>query len=143
MRIPAWIPSGLARRLEGRDTILRSLDNSIWLFADQIVRMAAGLLVGVWLARYLGPEQYGWLSYAAALVGTVGVVTSLGLNAVVVRELVRHPDSAPALLGAAFLLRAAGGAAGFLVCLAIAWLQPAITAPTRPLVVIAALGLVF
>lgn len=137
------MPFGLARRLEGRDTILRSLDNSLWLFADQIVRMAAGLLVGVWLARYLGPEQYGWLSYAAALVGTVGVVTSLGLNAVVVRELVRTPDAAPALLGAAFFLRAAGGAVGFLVCVATAWLQPAITAPTRPLVIIAALGLVF
>jgi O-antigen/teichoic acid export membrane protein len=143
MKASDWLPPFLARRLAGRDTLQRSLDNASWLFVDQIVRLAAGLLVGVWIARYLGPEQYGWLSYALAVTGTVGALTSLGLNAVVVRELAREPASAGAWLGTAFFLKSIGGTAGFLLCVGVAWLQPAAMEATRPLIVIVALGLLF
>lgn len=143
MKVSAWLPPFLARRLAGRDTLQRSIDNVSWLFADQLVRMAAGLLVGVWVARYLGPEQYGWLSYAVAVVGTVGALTSLGLNAVVVRELVRTPAATDTWLGVAFFLKSVGAGLGFLLCVGVAWLQPMPGAPTRPLVIIVALGMLF
>jgi len=137
------LPGFLARRLVGRDTVQRSLDNAFWLLADQVVRMGAGLLVGVWLARYLGPEKYGWLSYATAVVGTVTSFTTLGVNAVVVRELAKTPADTDRWMGAAFFLKAAGAAAGFLICVGVAWLQPAPSASTRPLIVIVALGMLF
>ena len=143
MKVGAWLPPFLARRLAGRDTLQRSIDNASWLFVDQLVRMAAGLLVGVWVARYLGPEQYGWLSYATAVVGTVAAFTSLGLNAVVVRELVRAPGATAPWLGAAFFLKSLGAGIGFLACVAVAWLQPMPAAPTRPLVIIVGLGMLF
>ena len=143
MKVSAWLPPFLVRRLVGRDTMQRSIDNVSWLFMDQLVRMAAGLLVGVWVARYLGPEQFGWLSYATAVVGTVGAFTSLGLNAVVVRELVRTPSATARWLGAAFFLKSLGAGIGFLVCVGVAWLQPMPTAPTRPLVMIVGLGMLF
>ncbi|HWA27696.1 MAG TPA: flippase [Lacunisphaera sp.] len=143
MKVSAWLPPWLSRQLEGRDTLRRSIDNVSWLFADQLIRMAAGLVVGVWMARYLGPEQYGWLSYATAVVATVGALASLGLNAVVVRELVREPAAADRWLGAAFFLKALGAGLGFLVCVGIAWLQPGAAAPMRPLLAIVALGLFF
>jgi O-antigen/teichoic acid export membrane protein len=143
MKVSDWLPPFLARRLEGRATVRQALDNSAWLFADQVVRMAAGLLVGVWLARYLGPEQYGWLNYATAIFGTVGAFTSLGMNAVVVRELAKEPAAADAWMGAAFFLKSLGGVVGFLICLGAAALQPAAMAATRPLIIIVALGLFF
>ncbi|HEX2862211.1 MAG TPA: flippase [Lacunisphaera sp.] len=143
MNASAWLPPFLARRLAGRDTLRRSIDNVSWLFADQLIRMVAGLLVGVWMARHLGPEQYGWLSYAIAVVGTVGALTALGLNAVVVRELVRAPAATEPWLGAAFFLKSVGAGLGFLICVGVAWLQPAGTTPVRPLVIIVALGLFF
>lgn len=144
MNVTRFLPGFLARQLAGRATIQRSLDNAAWLFADQMVRMGAALAVGVWLARYLGPERYGWLSYATAVVGTVTSFTSLGLNAVVVRELVKHPDDAPRWMGATFFLKSAAAAAGFLICVAVAWLDAGVAAAaTRPLVVIVALGIFF
>ena len=143
MRISDRLPVFLGRHLAGRDTLRQSLDNSFWLFADQLVRMAAGLLVGVWVTRYLGPERFGWLSYATAIVSTVGAFTSIGLNAVVVRELVRTPADTDKWLGAAFLLKVLGAAVGFLVCVGAAWLQPAVAGPTRLLVIVVALGLFF
>src|SRR4051812_34385078 len=115
------LPAFLRTRLAGRDTVKRVFDNSFWLFCDQVLRMAAGLLVGVWVARYLGPENFGWLNYAIATVGIVTSLTSLGIGAVVVRELVRSPEETAAWMGTAFFLRAGGAAIGFLACVAIAW----------------------
>ena len=143
MRISDRLPLFLIRRLEGRNTLRQSLDNSFWLFADQIVRMAAGLFVGVWVTRYLGPEQFGWLSYAIAIVATVGAFTSLGLNAVMVRELVRTPSEVDRLLGAAFLLKVLGAAVGYLICVGVAWIQPTAAGPTQLLIILVALGMFF
>lgn len=143
MKISAALPAFLRRRLAGRDTLQRSVDNVFWLFVDQLVRMVAGLLVGVWVARYLGPERYGWLSYATAVVGTVSAFTSLGLNAVVVRELARTPAATDTWLGAAYLLKTTGAGVGFLICVLVAALQPMPAAPTRPLIIIVAFGMLF
>ena len=62
------------------------LANIAWLFADKAVRMGVGLVVGVWVARYLGPGRFGELSFAVAFVALFGAGASLGLDGVVVRE---------------------------------------------------------
>jgi len=143
MRRGGFVPEFISRRLAGRETLLRSLDNGLWLMLDQVVRMGLGLVVGVWLARYLGPEQYGWLSYALAMAGTVTALTSLGFNAVVVRELARDPAAGRAWLGAAFFLKAIGAALGFLACLGVAACQGADGSTLRALIAIVALGMFF
>jgi len=70
--------------------------------------MAVGLLVGIWVARYLGPEKYGLLSYAQAFVGLFSSVASLGLDSIVVRELVRYSEKEKRLLGTVFVLKLFG-----------------------------------
>jgi O-antigen/teichoic acid export membrane protein len=143
MRISAFLPAVLGRRLAGRETLQRSVDNAFWLALEQVIRMGLGLVTGVWVARYLGPEQYGWLSYAAAVTGTVTSLTSLGLNAVVVRELARDPVAGRVWLGAAFFLKSAGAAIGFLVCLLIAAMQHFGGGALSALIVIVAMGMFF
>ncbi len=134
------LPAFLRRHLAGRDTLQRAMGNSFWLFCDQILRMVAGLLVGVWMARSLGPENFGWLNYALATVGVVGSLTALGIGPIVVRELVRAPAERVGWIGTALLLRAAGAAVGFLACVALAARQ---SAPASTLVVIVAAGMIF
>ena len=46
----------------------RYFANTSWLIAEKIFRLAVGLFVGVWVARFLGPEQFGTLSYALSFV---------------------------------------------------------------------------
>ena len=70
----------------------RYFANTSWMFAEQILRMIAGLLVGIWVARYLGPEQFGVFSYAIAFAAIFGSIAKLGLDGIVVRDLVREPD---------------------------------------------------
>ena len=68
----------------------RYFANTSWMFAEQILRMVAGLFVGIWVARYLGPEQFGMFSYAVAFASIFISIAKLGLDGIVVRELVRE-----------------------------------------------------
>lgn len=68
---PPWgnlLPPFLRRRLEGRETLLKVARNAGWLDGEKILRIGISLFVGVWVARYLGPEQYGVFSYLWAFV---------------------------------------------------------------------------
>lgn len=66
------------------------LQNSGWMAAEQVVRMIAGLFIGIWIARHLGPSDYGALSLALALSSLIGIFATLGLTRTVVRELTLH-----------------------------------------------------
>ena len=46
----------------------RILKNVGWLVFGRIFRMVGALAVGIFVARYLGPEQFGLLSYAIAFI---------------------------------------------------------------------------
>ncbi|MBI2355166.1 MAG: flippase [Deltaproteobacteria bacterium] len=107
------------------------------------MRMGVGLLVSVWVARYLGPAQFGMLSYATAFVALFGALATLGLDGIVVRELVRNPDDSQEILGTAFALRLAGGLLALLMAVAVAsWLRHG-EQTLRWLVAIIAAGAVF
>jgi len=93
--------------------------NTSWLFAEKILRIVVGLFVGIWVARYLGPEQFGLFSYAQSFVGLFTAIATLGLDGIVVRELVKDATRRDELLGTAFWLKLIG-ALGVLFFLAIA-----------------------
>ena len=120
-----FIPSFIHRRIGHRPNLVKIVHNIGWLFFDKILRMGVGFFVGVWIVRYLGPEQFGLLSFAAAFVGLFGAFTALGLQGIVVRDIVRNPDCAPESLGTSAILQLIGGVAAYLIVLvAIAYLRP-------------------
>ncbi len=85
--------------------LLKIIGNTAWLFADKIVRMVIGLLVGVWVARYLGPDNFGIYNYALAFTGIFDTVANLGLDSIVVRNIVGQPSSKDEILGTSFVLK--------------------------------------
>ncbi|HTF62329.1 MAG TPA: hypothetical protein VK638_06405, partial [Edaphobacter sp.] len=59
----------ISRELDKIGPGLRKIiGNMGWLFVDRFVRMGMGLFVGVWVARYLGPAQFGSLNFALAFI---------------------------------------------------------------------------
>ena len=76
----------------------------IWM-GERVFRMVVALFVGVYVARYLGPERFGLLSYAMSFVGLFMALPTLGLDGIMVRELVKTPERRDELLGAAFWLK--------------------------------------
>jgi PST family polysaccharide transporter len=87
----------------------RVMGNMGWLMLDRVVRMGMGLFVGVWVARYLGPVQFGSLNFALAFVALFGTVTTLGLDGLVVRELLHDAQGHHEILGTTFVLRSVSG----------------------------------
>jgi len=116
--------------------------NTSWLFSEKILRMVVGLFVGIWVARYLGPDKFGLLSYAMAFVGLFSSISTLGLNSIVVRELVKDESKRDKLIGTAFWLKLFGGFAVLLI-LAIAVNFTSNDAYTNLLVFIIASAIVF
>jgi len=98
---------------------MKYFENTSWLFAEKILRMIVGLFVSVWVARYLGPEQFGLFSYAQSFVGLFVAIAGLGLDGIIVRELVKDESKRDALLGTAFKLKLIGALLA-LIALAIA-----------------------
>jgi len=98
------IPAFIRSQIEHRPNLLKILENIGWLFFDKILRMGVGLVVGIWYVRYLGPEQFGLFSFATAIVGLFGAIAGLGLQGIVVRDIVRDPTGKEATLGTAALL---------------------------------------
>jgi len=120
-----YLPAFIRSQIEGRAYLQNVVSNTGWQFADNALRMAAGLVVGVWMARYLGPEQFGLLSYAMALVAMFGVIVTVGLDDILVRDLVRDRSQHNVALGTVFTLRLTGGLIAFLVPLAaVFYLRP-------------------
>jgi O-antigen/teichoic acid export membrane protein len=107
------------------DPIKKVLGNTGWLISDRIIRMAVGLFVAAWVARYLGPNQYGLLNFSIALVAIIGVLSTLGLEQLILRNIVQNPDRRDELLGTAFVLKSVAGIIVFLLSLlAISIIRP-------------------
>jgi len=137
------VPAFVLRRIERRPNLRKILDNMGWLFFDRALRMGIGLVVGVRVARYLGPEQFGQLNYAIAFVSLFGVIASMGLNKIVVRDIVRDPLGADTTLGTAGVLHLVGGLIAFLLVLVVSrWLH-AKDETTQIMIAILGVALIF
>jgi PST family polysaccharide transporter len=102
------------------------LANTSWLAGDKIIRMGVGLLVGVLIARALGPADFGVLSSVSALLSLFVAVGALGLDSVTVREFVDNPDDTDSVAGTVFVLKLGGSAIATLCGVAAAaLLRPA------------------
>ncbi len=82
--------------------------NMLWLFLDKLCKLGVGLIVGVWVARYLGPEKFGKWNYAIAIVSLFAAFSTLGLEQVLVKNFVGSENRSDKLIGTAFFLRLIG-----------------------------------
>jgi O-antigen/teichoic acid export membrane protein len=80
--------SAVVKDIKTRPGLQRIMSNSGWMMGEQILRLVVGLFVGIWIARHLGPSGYGELSFAISLASLFGICATLGLNRILVRELV-------------------------------------------------------
>lgn len=91
-----WRKRGLLRQV---------VANTSWQVGDKVLRLFLGLPVNVWMARYLGPADFGVLSFAIAFVALFTPISDLGLQAVVVRDLVRRQDDRFTIVASALVVR--------------------------------------
>ncbi|MEW6511322.1 MAG: flippase [Bacteroidota bacterium] len=111
-----WIrhlPPAIRERLHGRAQLQRILSNIVWLSLDKVLRLILTAVIGIWVTRYLGPVQFGLLNYAAAFVALFTPLATLGLDSIVIRDILGEDEEARRTsLGTAFAMRTAGAAVG-------------------------------
>lgn len=101
------------------NTARRVLNKASWPLLDRAVRLIVGLAVTIIVARYLGPEPLGLLSFALAWASFFGGLAWLGLGEAVTRDVVRAPGTRDALLGQVVVLRIAGSLAAVVLAMAL------------------------
>ena len=134
-------PGGLVERWHRRFAVSGGVvQNTGWQLADRVVRLGLSFAVGVWVVRYLGPVAFGQLSYALAFVSLFSPLVGLGLDTILVRELVREPTRSSEILGSAFGLRLAGSLlAAIAAVVTIILVRHDAIMPTLVLIAVAAL----
>lgn len=65
----------------------------MWILSENILRLFVGFFVGVYVARYLGPDEFGVYNYCLAILTILTPILKLGLDNILVKEFVnRHHE---------------------------------------------------
>lgn len=79
---------------------------------DYIFSLTASLIVGIAVARYLGPEMYGIIAFATAVYTLLVIIVSLGIDDIIMKDMLQHEERQGSIQGSALFVKSA---AAFLV----------------------------
>lgn len=79
---------------------------------DYIFSLTASLIVGIAVARYLGPEMYGIIAFATAVYTLLVIIVSLGIDDIIMKDMLQHEEKQGSIQGSALFVKSA---AAFLV----------------------------
>jgi O-antigen/teichoic acid export membrane protein len=96
--------------------------NVVWAVTGKVVTLLGGLLVGIFVARYLGPEQYGLMSYIMSYVAIFQVLASFGMDQIEIREEAKNPEEKDKIIGTAFTLKVGFSLITMLLVIITAWI---------------------
>lgn len=78
--------------------------NATWIIACRIAQSVFALVINMLTARFLGPSNFGLITFAASLVAFVVPIMNLGLSNILVQEIVNNPDREGKTLGTSMFL---------------------------------------
>ena len=81
------------------------IKNAGWIIIGRVAQMVISLFIGMITARYLGPSNYGIINYTESIVTFFLSICSLGLDSIIVKELLDKPNKQGETLGTAIVLR--------------------------------------
>lgn len=114
-----YLPNILREWLDGRQQLQKTIGNTGWLLFDRIVRLAGGVIIGAWVARFLGPSQFGELAYVISFIAFFQVIANLEADGFVVRDIAQGQGEASVILGTALWLRLVFGTCSWFLATAI------------------------
>lgn len=91
------------------------IDNTGWILFGNLFQMAISFAVSIYVARHLGAETYGILSYSLALVSIISVMGHMGLSGLVVKYLLDYPDQKAITLTTVFYIKLFALCSGYLL----------------------------
>lgn len=117
--------------------------NVVWLICGRIYHMLLAFVVGLLTARYLGPSNYGLINYATTYTSFFASFCTLGINSVIVKNFVDHPDEEGETIGTAIILRVISSVLSVVMMICITLIADPGETVTHTVVVLCAIGVVF
>ncbi|ART63374.1 flippase [Kushneria marisflavi] len=84
----------------------KALINTAWILGEKVMLALAGIFITVYVARYLGPSEFGLISLALAIVALITPMVKMGGDNVVFNRLARNRHSGLLLMAASTRVRA-------------------------------------
>ena len=81
------------------------LSNTVWMIIQHLYSMLTSLTIAAMVARYLGPSDYGLINYCASVISIFTTLAGLGLDNLIVSEIIRKPEKEGGFLGTALVMR--------------------------------------
>lgn len=101
------------------------VQNLFWAIMGKFVNLLSGLLVGIIVARYLGPEQYGLMNYVLSYVFLFQTFAIFGLDSIEIREEARHQANFETIIGTAFGIKIITGVIFMILSIATSFVMEA------------------
>lgn len=121
----------------------KEVSNAAWLIGGKVCQMGLSLIVGILTARFLGPGNYGLINYGMAWVTFFTALSNLGLNSVIVKEFLDHPDEEGVTIGSALGMRLLSSVLSVIMIVGIVCVLDNGEPVTITVVALCSVGLVF
>lgn len=84
----------------------KTVKNAGWIVGGHLANKIMSFVVGIFTARYLGPDNFGLINYAAAYTAFFASLCNLGIGSIIIKDFSDNPDEEGEALGTALVLRA-------------------------------------
>ncbi|MDD8629164.1 oligosaccharide flippase family protein, partial [Escherichia coli] len=89
--------------------IKKYLTNSLWILSENLLRLITGFFVGIYVARYLGPGEFGAYNYSLSILTIMTPFLKLGIDNILVKEFVNNKESSETLISTSFVMKSVAG----------------------------------
>jgi len=117
--------------------------NSGWIISEKIISISSGLFLSILLVKYLGVNDFGKLNFLLAIVSLIIPLASLGLNAIITRELIEKPKEANLIIFTSIIFRFVAGMLSLLLIVFVSYFGGWFPSEDRSSLLILGFGYVF
>lgn len=117
--------------------------NAGWIIGGRLGNRLLAFFVGILTARYLGPSNYGLINYAAAYTTFFASICSLGINSIIVKNFMDHPEEEGTTIGTTLLLRATSSFLSAIMIVGIVSVVDRNEPVTIAVVALSSIGMIF
>lgn len=121
----------------------RVIKNAGWIIAGRVYHMLLAFLVGLLTARYLGPSNFGLINYAATYTSFFASFCTLGINSIIVKNFMDHPDEEGETIGSAIALRTISSVLSVIMMVCITLIADKGETTTHIVVFLCGIGVIF
>jgi len=94
--------------------------NTSWMFVGKMLNLVINFIVSIFVARYLGPERYGLMSFIVSFASITMTLGDLGIDSLLIKEMNQKPEADSILLGTGLFIKFFGAIISISSCIIIA-----------------------